>query len=156
MRVGEEEQGLQALRESWERDRFNVLVFNTLNLYERVIDRDYERFSAPPFRIRVLREERAVLEPYLVPMLRRAYGEMKKRYAFEPEVPIDVELYADRRHFSVRTTGLPSAGVQGVCFGKVVTAVSPRAGPFNWGQIVWHELSHVFHLQISRNRVPRW
>lgn len=156
LRVGEEKQGLQALRDAWERDRFNVLVFNTLNLYERVIDRDYERFSAPPFRIRVLREERAVLEPYLVPMLRQAFGEMKKRYAFEPEVPIDVELYADRRHFSVRTTGLPSAGVQGVCFGKVVTAISPRAGPFNWGQIVWHELSHVFHLQISRNRVPRW
>ena len=156
LRVGEEEKGLQVLESAWQRDRFNVLVFNMLNLYERVIAPDYERFTAPPFRIRLLREERAALEPYLVPLLQQAYREMKERYSFEPEGPIDVELYADRRHFSVRTTGLPSAGVQGVCFGKVVTAVSPRAGPFNWGQIVWHELSHVFHLLISRNRVPRW
>ena len=156
LRVGEEEAGLRALRSAWERDPFNVRVFNTLNLYEQVIAPDYERFTAPPFRIRLLREERAVLEPYLVPLLQQAYRDMKQRYRFEPEGPIDVELYADRRHFSVRTTGLPSAGVQGVCFGKVLTAVSPRAGSFNWGQIVWHELSHVFHLQISRNRVPRW
>ncbi|HKY05859.1 MAG TPA: Gfo/Idh/MocA family oxidoreductase, partial [Blastocatellia bacterium] len=28
--------------------------------------------------------------------------------------------------------------------------------PFNWGQITWHELAHVFHLQLSKNRVPRW
>ncbi len=156
LRVGEEEAGLRALQSAWERDRFNVLVYNMLNLYERVIAPDYERFAAPPFRIRLQREERAVLEPYLVPLLQQAYRDMKQRYGFEPERPIDVELYADRRHFSVRTTGLPSAGVQGVCFGKVVTAVSPRAGAFNWGQIVWHELSHVFHLQISKNRVPRW
>jgi predicted Zn-dependent protease len=67
-----------------------------------------------------------------------------------------VELYADRAQFSVRTTGLPDAGIQGVSFGKVITGLSPRGGPFNWGQIVWHELSHVFHLQLSNQRVPRW
>jgi tetratricopeptide (TPR) repeat protein len=38
----------------------------------------------------------------------------------------------------------------------VITALSPRGGPFNWGQITWHELAHVFHLQLSKNRVPRW
>ena len=39
---------------------------------------------------------------------------------------------------------------------NVVTALSPKAAPFNWGQIIWHELSHVFHLQLSKGRVPRW
>jgi tetratricopeptide (TPR) repeat protein len=29
-------------------------------------------------------------------------------------------------------------------------------GKFNWGSVVWHELGHVWALQISRNRVPRW
>jgi tetratricopeptide (TPR) repeat protein len=89
-------------------------------------------------------------------MLQQAYADMRKRYAFTPEGPLRIELYADRAQFSVRTTGLPNAGVQGVCFGKVVTGLSPRGGPFNWGQIVWHELSHVFHLQLSKNHVPRW
>ncbi|HEY2735899.1 MAG TPA: hypothetical protein VGI70_18005, partial [Polyangiales bacterium] len=109
-----------------------------------------------PFRIRLHKQERAILEPYLVPLLQKAYADMRQRYAFTPEGPLRVELYADKSQFSVRTTGLPNAGVQGVCFGKVVTGLSPRGGPFNWGQIVWHELSHVFHLQLSKNHVPRW
>ena len=81
---------------------------------------------------------------------------MRKRYGFTPRGPLRIELYADMQHFSVRTTGLPNVGVQGVCFGQVITALSPRGGPFNWGQITWHELAHVFHLQLSTNRVPRW
>jgi tetratricopeptide (TPR) repeat protein len=156
LRMGEEQAGLKELRAAWDRDHYNVQVFNTLNLYERAITRDYTNFNSPPFDIRLHKDERAVLEPYLVPMLAKAYAELRKRYAFTPQGPLHIELYADPVQFSVRTTGLPSIGVQGVCFGKVVTALSPKAGPFNWGQIVWHELSHVFHLQLSRGRVPRW
>jgi tetratricopeptide (TPR) repeat protein len=156
LRSGDEPAGLDALHEAWKRDHFNAQVFNTLNLYEKVIDKDYVSFSAAPFEIRLERDERKALEPYLVPMLKRAYADMQKRYGFTPEGPLHVELYASAQHFSVRTTGLPNVGVQGVCFGKVVTGISPRGGPFNWGQIVWHELSHVFHLQLSKNHVPRW
>ena len=156
LRLGDEEPGLQALRDAWDRDRFNVHVYNLLNLFDRTITPHYEQFSAPPFRIRLHKQERPALEPYLVPMLQRAYAAMKQRYAFTPAGPVGIEMFADTEHFSVRTTGLPNVGVQGVCFGKVVTALSPRAGPFNWGQIVWHELAHVFHLQMSKNHVPRW
>ena len=156
LRSGDEKGGLEALHEAWKRDHFNVQVFNTLNLYDQVIGQQYVDFSAPPFVIRLHKDERAALEPYLVPMLRRAYEDMKKRYRFTPEGPIRIELYAKPEHFSVRTTGLPNVGVQGVCFGRVVTALSPRGGPFNWGQITWHELAHVFHLQLSKNHVPRW
>jgi hypothetical protein len=81
---------------------------------------------------------------------------MKARYGFTPAGPISVELFASTEHFAVRTVGLPHIGVQGVCFGKVLTALSPRGGEFNWGQILWHELSHVFHVQLSKSRVPRW
>jgi len=156
LRLGDEQAGLQALRDAWDRDRFNVHVYNMLNLFDRSITPDYEQFEAAPFRIRLHKEERPALEPYLVPMLQRAYASMKRRYGFTPAGPIGIEMFAETEHFSVRTTGLPNAGVQGVCFGKVITAVSPRAGPFNWGQIVWHELAHIFHLQMSKNHVPRW
>ncbi len=156
LRTGEETAGLRELRASWERDRYNVQVYNTLNLYDGPIARDYQSFSHPPFEFRLHRDERPVLEPYLAPLTTRAYGDLRKRYAFTPQGPLHIELYADSVQFSVRTTGLPSLGVQGVCFGKVVTGLSPKAGPVNWGQIVWHELSHVFHLQMSKGRVPRW
>ncbi len=34
--------------------------------------------------------------------------------------------------------------------------MSPRAEPFNWGNVLWHELAHVFAIQLSKSRVPRW
>jgi Tfp pilus assembly protein PilF len=156
LRMGDEQQGLVQLRKAWERDHFNVQVYNTLNLYESAIATDYTEQSAGPFKLRLHKTERAVLAPYLVPLLEQAYAQMRERWGFTPTGPLRVELYADRAQFSVRTTGLPNAGVQGVSFGKVITGLSPRGGPFNWGQIVWHELCHVFHLQLSKNHVPRW
>ncbi len=156
LRMGDEAEGLTALQSAWRRDRFNVRVFNTLNLYDDVIEQEYEELTDGPFVFRMHRDERSVLERYVPRTLRRAYTDMVRRYQFTPEGPVRIELFANTSHFSVRTVGLPNLGVQGVCFGKVVTAISPRGGPFNWGQITWHELAHVFHIQLSRNRVPRW
>jgi tetratricopeptide (TPR) repeat protein len=154
--MGDEAAGLDALRAAWQRDRFNVHVFNTLELYDRVIGREYEELTSGPLVFRMHREERAVLQRYVPQTLRRAWDDMVRRYGFTPQGPVRIELFATTRHFSVRTTGLPNVGVQGVCFGQVVTALSPRAGSFNGGQITWHELAHVFHIQMSRNHVPRW
>ncbi len=50
-------------------------------------------------------------------------------------------------------------GALGASFGSVVTQDSPRArkpGEFNWQATMWHELAHVFTLQLSDQRVPRW
>ena len=156
LRMGDEQEGLAALREAWQRDHYNVHVYNTLQLYDDVIGQQYVEFDARPLVFRMHRDERPVLERYVPPMLTRAYEDMRRRYGFTPAGPVRIELFADLQHFSVRTTGLPNLGVQGVCFGKVVTAISPRGGPFNWGQITWHELAHIFHIQLSRNHVPRW
>lgn len=156
LRMGEEETGLDALREAWRRDRYNVQVYNTLNLYDDVLSREYERFESGPFHFRMHREERPILERYVPRALGGAHRDMVRRYGFTPDGPVHLEMFARQQDFSVRTMGLPNLGVQGVCFGKVVTAISPRGGPFNWGQITWHELAHVFHIQLSSNRVPRW
>lgn len=156
LRMGDEREGLAELRKAWKKDRYNVQVYNTLNLYDSAIRANYTEFASGPFRVRLHKTERAVLAPYLTPLLNRAHTQMRERWGFAPVGPLRVELYADRAQFSVRTTGLPNLGVQGVSFGKVITGLSPRGGPFNWGQIVWHELCHVFHLQLSKNHVPRW
>ena len=155
LRMGDEEEGLNALRSAWRRDRYNVRVFNTLNLYDEIIPQ-YETWDAAPFVFRMHRDEKPVLERYVPQTLTRAWQDMVRRYGFTPEGPVHIELYASSGHFALRTTGLPALGVQGVCFGKVVTAISPQGGPFNWGQIDWHELAHVFHIQLSANHVPRW
>jgi cellulose synthase operon protein C len=156
LRMGEETEGLEALRNAWQRDRYNVHVFNTLELYDRVIPAQYQELESAPFVFRMHNDERPMLERYIPRTLRGAYDDMVRRYHFTPAGPLRIELFNDTQHFSVRTTGLPNVGVQGVCFGKVVTAISPGGAPFNWGQITWHELAHVFHIQLSHNHVPRW
>lgn len=156
LRMGREDDGVAELRTSYDQSRFNVRVANLLNFYEQTLPGTYERDEEGPFRVRYHREEHAVLRRYVPQLLRRAYDDMVARYHFTPDGPLSVELYASDEDFSVRTAGLPEIGVQGVCFGRVVTALSPRGGPFNWGQIVWHELAHVFAIQLSRSRVPRW
>jgi tetratricopeptide (TPR) repeat protein len=156
IRTGDEKAGLDALRRAWDKDHFNVRVFNTLNLYEKDVAVSYETVEGTPFRIRYHKDERSVLSRYVPAMLTEAWNAMVKRYGFTPTTPIFVELYATKQNFSVRTNGLPNVGVQGVCFGKTIAAMSPRADPANWGQVLWHELGHVFAIQLSKARVPRW
>jgi tetratricopeptide (TPR) repeat protein len=156
IRAGDDANGVSALRRAWDKDHFNVRVYNTLNLYEKDIASNYETVEGTPFRIRYFKEEKPILSRYVPAMLAEAWASMVKRYGFVPTTPIFIELYATKQHFSIRTSGLPNVGIQGVCFGKTLAAMSPRAEPFNWGNVLWHELAHVFAIQLSKSRVPRW
>ncbi len=156
-RAGLETDGVASLQEWWKHDHFNVRAFNTLEkLYTQWIPNDYESHTEEIFDIRYPKAEAPILQRYVPKMLGEAWGRMKTHYMFAPTVPVHVELYESRDHFSVRTSGLPNIGIQGVCFGHVVAAMSPASEPFNWGNVVWHELGHVFAIQLSKNHVPRW
>lgn len=156
IRLGLEKEGIQNLDIGFRKDKFNVRAFNTLNLYERDIPEKYVDVTGPVFRVRYPKNEVKVLERYVPRLLDDAWKDMVKRYGFTPTVPVGVELYGTREHFSVRTSGLPNIGIQGVCFGETLAAISPKAEPFNWGMVVWHEVGHVFAIQMSKNHVPRW
>ena len=156
MRGGDETAGMDSIKKAWAKDKFNVRVFNTLNMYEQDIPNLYETVADGVFKVRYAKEERPVMERYVPRMLGEAFASMKARYGFVPSVPVQVEMYASRQTFSVRTSGLPNIGIQGVCFGRVVAAISPKAEPFNYGNVLWHELGHVFAIQLSKNHVPRW
>lgn len=156
IRSGDEKSGVEALEKAWDKDRFNVRVFNTLNLYEKDIANSYVTIAGQRFNLRYHKEEKAILERYVPRMLEEAWGSMVQRYGFTPKTPVSIEMYADAEHFSVRTSGLPNVGIQGVCFGQTLAAMSPAAAEFNWGNVLWHELAHVFAIQFSKNHVPRW
>lgn len=156
IRAGNEPEGVSALRRSFRMDKYNVRVFNTLEMYEQVIAKDYETVSHPRFAIRYKKTEKELLERYVPTMMNRAFDVMAKSYGFTPETPVGVELYAERENFGIRTGGLPQIAIQGVCFGKTLASMSPANESFNLGMTLWHELSHVFHIQMSRSRVPRW
>lgn len=156
IRAGEEADGVSALSRAFSLDPYNVRVYNTLNLFDTVIPKSYVSVRTPRFVIRFHKDDKAVLERYVPKLLDQAFETMREGYGFTPETPIGVEIYAERESFAVRTSGLPRTAIQGVCFGKTLASMSPQHESFNLGMTLWHELSHVFHIQLSKSRVPRW
>lgn len=156
IRIGDDVAGRASLQRAFALDPFDVRVFNTLNLFEQIIDKDYESEDVGSFRLRYPRAERAVLSRYVPDLLTEAWRSMVQSYGITPATPLGVELYAEREHFAVRTSGLPNTGISGVCFGRTLAVVTSHAEPLNLGMTLWHELAHVFHIELSKSRVPRW
>jgi len=99
-----------------------------------------------------------IFELYLVPFYGEAREELAARYGFTPG-PTHIEVFRKWEDFSVRSTGFEGFPALGVCFGPVVTAVSPLSqlrGSFSWARTSFHEYTHVIHLGLSHNRCPRW
>ncbi|MDG2162072.1 MAG: peptidase MA family metallohydrolase [Gammaproteobacteria bacterium] len=66
-------------------------------------------------------------------------------------------MFENSQDFAVRSVGLPDIGpLVGICFGKVITLISPDTLSANWQEIVWHEFAHVVTLQMTGNKLPRW
>jgi tetratricopeptide (TPR) repeat protein len=154
-----EAEGLKAVDQAFQLDSFNVRTFNTLNLFEKVIPKEYDTVrptADSPFVYRMPKKERPLLERYLPGVMQSTWQRYVEKYGFTPKQPVTVELFAERQHYGARTTGLPEIGAQGTCFGELITAMSPASAEASWELVLSHELAHVFHLQLSRNRVPRW
>jgi cellulose synthase operon protein C len=99
-----------------------------------------------------------VLRTYYEPFYREARESLSARYGYTP-APARIEVFRKWGDFSVRSTGFEGFPALGVCFGPVVTAVSPLSelrGQFSWARTSYHEFTHVIHLGLSHNRCPRW
>jgi len=156
IRAGRDADGVKALQTAFDKDPFNVRVYNTLNLYERDIPQSYVTVKHKLFTMRYHKDEKDILERYVPGLMETAWRKYVKEYGFTPSTPIGVELYAERQNFAIRTSGLPTTAIQGVCFGKTLASMSPMQEKFNLGMTLWHELAHVFHIQLSKSHVPRW
>ncbi len=157
LRIGDMQGARANLERAFAGDPFNVWTKNTLDLMDTF--NEYETIRHGHFLLVLHHKEASLLVPYLGVLAEEAYGRYAKQYAYEPPVPVRIELYPSHADFSVRTVGLAGIGILGVSFGPVVALDSPsaRAGATgNWGATVWHELAHTFHLGAARNRVPRW
>ncbi len=157
-RTADDERATTFLRRAFENDPFNVRAYNMIELFEGALTEHVvvEDEEIDGLRYRFHPTERAVLGRYLPLVTRAAWRTYETRYGATPATPVSVEVFADPAVFGVRSIGLPFAGQHGICFGHVVTARSPNTGDFNWRNVVEHELSHVFSLNVSNYRVPRW
>ena len=158
-RAGDETAAYQALSRAFRADPYNPVTYNLLNMLETL--GTFATVTHDVATIRLHPDERALLEPYAVELIADALDSFEARYGIRPTAPLYVQLFNRHDDFAVRTAGLPGVltNALGVCFGRVVAMVSPRArtpGSFSWQETLWHELAHVVTLQLSNQRVPRW
>lgn len=157
LRIGAMRPGRRNLRRAFAGDPFNVWVKNTLDLMDRMDD--FEEYRSEHFVLVADPEEGRILANFVLPMAELAFTHYSERYGYQPPTPIRIEVFARHEDFSVRTVGLVGVDILGASFGSVIAMDSPSTrsfGPVNWASVVWHEISHSFHLGLSRFRVPRW
>lgn len=155
VRLGEEEEGKANLEIGFENDPFNVMTSNMLKVFDTL--ETYATVESEHFKVHMSEKDADILWPYLEPLLEEAWQTLTAKYEFEPEGPILIEVFENSEDFAVRSVGLPDIGpLVGICFGKVITLISPDTLTANWQEIVWHEFMHVITLQMTKNRMPRW
>ena len=155
IRLGEEAEGRANLEVGFENDPFNVLSSNLLTVFDTL--ENYATLESEHFLVHMSPRDADILWPYLEPLLEEAWQTLAAKWGFEPEYPVLIEVFENTQDFAVRSVGLPDIGpLVGICFGKVVTLISPDTLSANWQEIAWHEFSHVITLQMTGNRIPRW
>jgi tetratricopeptide (TPR) repeat protein len=157
MRFGEEAEPRKLLEETFNAGYVSPPRNNALMLLDKY--KNYETIKTPATVLRLEKKEAALLKPYFQSELNRAIATYEEKYKFHIDAPIQLEVYPNHEDFAVRTMALPGLGALGVTFGNFVAMDSPsgrKPGEFHWASTMWHELSHVYVIAMTKSRVPRW
>jgi tetratricopeptide (TPR) repeat protein len=157
MRLGLEDEARKQLEQVYNAGYQSPEAVNSLRLLDSY--KNYDTFKTPTTILRLNKKESALLRPYFQAEFDRALATYEKKYHYKLKQPVQIEVYPDHEDFAVRTLGMPGLGALGVTFGYVVAMDSPSArkpGQWHWASTMWHELSHVYSLEMTNFRVPRW
>jgi tetratricopeptide (TPR) repeat protein len=157
MRLGREEEARTELELCYRNEYRDAATVNTLRLMDSY--KNFVTYKTDRTILRLHKKEAELLHPYFEAEMLRALATYDKKYGFKLDRPVQVEVYPDHEDFAVRTMGMPGLGALGVTFGYVVAMDSPSGRPpgsFHWASTMWHELSHVYVLSMTKHRVPRW
>jgi tetratricopeptide (TPR) repeat protein len=157
MRLGQDGEARSQLEECFNANYKSSETVNSLRLLDTY--KNFNTYETNNTILRLNKKEAALLRPYFESEMKRAIATYEKKYQMKLKGPVQVEVYPDHEDFAVRTMGMPGLGALGVTFGSVVAMDSPSGrtpGSFHWASTMWHELSHVFVLEATNHRVPRW
>jgi Flp pilus assembly protein TadD len=157
MRLGREDEARAQLEQAWNAGYQPDESKNTLKLMDKY--KDYDTFRTPTTILKLGKKESALLRPYFQAELDKAVATYEKKYKYKLPGPVQVEVYPNHPDFEIRTMGMPGLGALGVTFDSVIAMDSPNSrkpGTFHWASTMWHELSHVYVLNMTHSRVPRW
>jgi tetratricopeptide (TPR) repeat protein len=156
-RLGDEAGARTHLEAAYKGDSFNSVTVNSLRLMDSMTH--FRTFEGPHTMLKLQEKEAELLRPYFDELLRKGIAIYEKKYNFQLAHPVQVEVYPDHEDFAVRTMGMPGLGALGVTFGYLIAMDSPSGRPpgsFHWGSTLWHELNHVFVLELTHHKSPRW
>jgi tetratricopeptide (TPR) repeat protein len=158
LRLGDEAEGWRLAGQIFDKDGYNVVAYNLINLRDRLAG--FRTLSDEGLIVRMDSREADLYGQSVLALLRRARKTLTEKYGVTLKDDVIVEIFPQRKEFAVRTFGLPGAdGLLGVCFGRVVTANSAASQgehPANWEAVLWHEFCHVVTLSKTHNKMPRW
>ncbi|MGC9946997.1 MAG: tetratricopeptide repeat protein [Bryobacteraceae bacterium] len=157
MRLGLEDEARAELELCYENGYKDKPTVNTLRLMDSY--KSFVTYKTDRTVLRLHKKEAELLHPYFEAEMLRALSTYDKKYGYKLDRPVQVEVYPDHEDFAVRTMGMPGLGALGVTFGYVVAMDSPSGRPpgtFHWASTMWHELSHVYVLNMTNFHVPRW
>ncbi len=159
LRLGEEDEGWKLAATVQANDAYDVSAYNLMTLRDSMTA-DFTTLKNDDFTVRMKASEAAIYGPRVLELLGDARRKLGDKYGVNVTRPTIVEIFPQQKDFGVRTFGMPdNPGFLGVCFGRVVTAVSPAANrghAINWEAVLWHEFCHTVTLQATNNKMPRW
>src|SRR5262249_16548309 len=91
MRLGKEEVAKKTLEKANEADPFNIRVSNSLKVLDHLAK--YETLKTPHFLIRFDPQNDKVLANFMAKYLEGIYGELAKRFEYQPAGPILIEIF---------------------------------------------------------------
>lgn len=157
LRFGGDDEGWAIIRRVHEQDPYSVAAFNLMTLRDQL--KGYEYLKEGDTQLRMPPAEIAVFGSEALEVVARAKATLAKKYGVSLTSPLTVEIFGEQQDFAARTFSFPGGeGFLGVCFGPLITAVSPRGlpGRINWQEVLWHEVGHTITLLATRYRIPRW
>jgi tetratricopeptide (TPR) repeat protein len=158
MRLGREDEAYKELQLAYDNDHGgDAATVNSLRLMDTY--KDFVTFRTPTTILKLNKKEADALRPYFEDQMKFNIALFEKKYRYHLTAPVQVEVYPNHEDFAVRTLGLPGLGALGVTFDDVVAMDSPSGRPpgeFHWASTLRHEMSHVFMLKLTNDRVPRW
>ncbi len=158
MRLGRDDEARKELQLAYDQPFKGAETANSLTLLDSF--KNFDTFRTPKTILRLNKKEADALRPYFEDVINRATATYEKKYQYVLKEPLQVEAYPDTDDFAVRTAGLPGiGGILGVTFNNAVAMDSPSSrtpGSFHWASTLWHEMSHVYVLNMTNERVPRW
>jgi tetratricopeptide (TPR) repeat protein len=159
MRLGRTDEAYKELETAYNNDHGgDPATVNSLRLMDTY--KDFVTYTTPTTILKVNKKEAEALRPYFEEQMKFNIALYEKKYQYKLRGPVQVEVYPNHEDLAVRTLGLPGiGGILGVTFDDVVAMDSPSGRPpgeFHWASTLRHEMSHVFILKLTNDRVPRW